>query len=278
MIGARQPLWWGRVFGTAEGRGGNHTAVLPPGPASAPDADRAAIAAALDVPDTGFVLDDAFGTVLMRTFSPVEELAQCLQTSLAAVVALDLPEGVAHRVRHAEGEELRVYRQGPVCWARQDAGARPRLEPTPWPAFVAADPAPDREPVIIRQARSRVHLGCADADRLDVLEIGAAEVLALCAATGTNGLVLSAPLRPGVLRVRVFTTSLAGAEDAATGGAVQGVGRIEAEHGVRGDLLAIQGPGAPERRSHLHLRLAGPDAVELGGRVLSLARGTLEPA
>ena len=275
MTGTVQPLWWGRVF-TAEGRGGNHTAVLPPGPAGEPHADRAAIAAALNVPDTGFVLDDASGRTLMRTFSPVEELAQCAQTSLAAVVALDLPEGVAHPVRHVEGEELHVYREGQVCWARRETDARARLQETRWPEFVHADPDPHRPPVIVRQARSRMHLGCADAGQLEALQIDPADVLALCAASGTNGLVLAAPLTAGVLRVRVYTTSLAGTEDCATGGAVLDVGRLEAQHGVRGDLLAIQGPDAPQQRSHLHLRIAGPHAVELGGRVLTLARGTLE--
>ncbi|MFJ8623762.1 PhzF family phenazine biosynthesis protein [Kitasatospora sp. NPDC093550] len=264
-------LFWCRVFASGT-RGGNHTAIVLPG---APTADPAALAAALDVPDTGFVQEASADRVLLRTFSPVEELAQCVQTSLAAVVALGVPEGTAHRVRHLAGEELTVHREGPVVWARP-ATARPRPEETAWPDIVRADPDPDRPPVVLRQARSRLHLGCADAGQLAALDIAAPDVLALCEATGTNGLVLSAAEDGGRRRVRVFTTSLAGAEDSATGGAVLGLGQIEARHGVRGDLTVVQGPADPARQGHLRLRLAGADEVLLGGEVLPLARGTLE--
>ncbi len=267
-------LWWCRVFVSGT-RGGNHTAVVLPGTTGTDPAALAALATALDVPDTGFVLEATAERAVLRTFSPVEELAHCVQTSLAAVVALGVAEGTTHRVRHLAGEELTVHREGPVVWARPGT-ARPRLEESAWPDLVRADPDPDRPPVVLRQARSRLHLGCADAGQLASLDIAARDVLALCEATGTNGLVLSAPGGGDARRVRVFTTSLAGSEDSATGGAVLGLGQIEAHHGVRGDLTVLQGPADPARQGHLRLRLAGADDVLLGGEVLPLARGTLE--
>lgn len=270
--GERPALWWGRVF-TADGRGGNHTAMVLPGTAVP---DLAAVAVALNVPDTGFVIESGPGGAVLRTFSPVEELAQCVQTSLAAVVALNCPEGTPYRIRHVAGEELVVHREGPVCWAHAGDGARPQVQEAAWPEFVRADADPDRPPVVLRQARSRLHLSCADAGQLIALDISTRDVLALCAATRTNGLVLSAPTAEGGRRVRVFTTSLAGAEDSSTGGAVLGVGLIEAQHGVRGDLRVVQGPRDPARQGHLRLRLAGEDDVLLGGEVLPLTRGSLE--
>ncbi|GAA2229368.1 hypothetical protein GCM10010430_06610 [Kitasatospora cystarginea] len=260
--------WWGRVF--AQGSpGGNHTVIVLPG---VQVVDRAAVAARFAVPDTGFVTGVHGNEITLRTFSPVEELAQCLQTSLAALTALGVPEGERRLVRHERGEQLELYREGAVTWARETAPGSLALEHTDWPNFVMAEPAPGSGPVILRQARSRVHLRCADAKQLDGLDIRAADVLELCARTGTNGLVLSAPADDG-LRVRVFTTSLSGREDSATGGAVLGVGRLTALDGVRGDLAVVQGPAREEQQGRLHLRLTGRGEVLLGGTVESLMTG-----
>ena len=106
--------WWGRVF--ADGpTGGNHTVVVtdPSG-----IRDRGALAARLDVPDTAFV-SSTEGEIVLRTFSPVEELAQCLQTSLAVLTALGVPLGEPRLVRHQHGEPLVVVREAEVTWARE---------------------------------------------------------------------------------------------------------------------------------------------------------------
>lgn len=98
---AATPLWWGRVF--VDGvKGGNHTAILAPG--SVPDP--AVSARRLGVPDTGIIDASDKEGVSLRTYSPVEELAQCIQTSLAAIVALDLPSGRSYNVRHPTSESL----------------------------------------------------------------------------------------------------------------------------------------------------------------------------
>jgi predicted PhzF superfamily epimerase YddE/YHI9 len=265
--------WWGRVFSRGVS-GGNHTVVVLPG---TPVADPAATAAALGVPDTAFVTALDSGSVVLRTFSPVEELAQCLQTSLAVLTALDVPDRVPWRVRHEGGEQLVVHREGPVSWARHEVAGPPGLEETEWPGFAGVKPVATARAVILRQARSRIHLRCADAGRLAAARIRAEDVLQLCSRTRTGGLVLSAPEGPGEWRVRVFTTSLAGAEDSATGGAVLGVGTLEALDGLRGDVQVRQGPPEAARQGHLRLRVGDDGHVLLGGTVMSLLHGKLIP-
>lgn len=262
--------WWGRVFADGD-VGGNHTVVVLPG---ASVVSPAKVAARLAIPDTGFVTC-ADKEVVLRTFSPVEELNQCLQVSLAAVTALGVPEGVWCAVRHERGERLSVMREASLTWARHAVAKPPRLEPVAWPTFVAADPAAGQEPVIIRQARSRIHLRCAEADHVEAVEVVPRDVLRLCAENETFGVVLSAPAGEGRQRVRVFTTSLAGKEDSATGGAVLGVGLLAAQDGARGDIRVVQGPPEPARQGHLRLRIENETGVLLGGEVTSLMTGKL---
>jgi predicted PhzF superfamily epimerase YddE/YHI9 len=263
--------WWGRVFAQG-GPGGNHTVVVVPG---RDIRDPAAVAARLAVPDTGFITSADAHHITLRTFSPVEELAQCLQTSLAALTALGVANGERRLVRHPRGEPLEVHREAGISWAREtDPGVREQ-EPTGWPAFVAADPAIGAEPVVLRQARSRAYLRLADDGQLLKLDIGATDVLELCHARDISGLVLSAVTAEGVLRVRVFTTSLSGREDNATGGAVLGAGRIAARDGLRGDVTVVQGPVEPDRQGHFALRLTSGGDVLLGGSVETLIVGGL---
>src|SRR5689334_6187500 len=105
-------VWFGRVFASGD-VGGNHTAVIR---AAAAITDPAVMARALGVPDTGFVVSSEPGSIVLRTFSPFEELAQCLQTTLAAVVTLDAPMGVDWHSKHIGGEQLTVRREGHLVW------------------------------------------------------------------------------------------------------------------------------------------------------------------
>ena len=105
--------WIGRVF-LRSGHGGNYTGVVR-GKTAAP----AALAAAPGFPDTAFIGEHAGRDVTVRTYSPHEELATCLQTSLAVPVALGAGGGETWRVRHPAGPlEVRVEK-GPAglrCW------------------------------------------------------------------------------------------------------------------------------------------------------------------
>jgi hypothetical protein len=76
----RMDGWWGRVFGLGTS-GGNHTVIAWPADGVG---DLSLFARRLDVPDTGFVVGRGRREIRLRTLSPVEELTQCWQASLAA--------------------------------------------------------------------------------------------------------------------------------------------------------------------------------------------------
>lgn len=237
-------------------------------------ADPARVAARLRVPDTAFVTSRDNEEIVLRTFSPVEELAQCLQTSLAVLTALNIPLGGPTVVRHEGGAPLVVLRESDITWAYESSPTPPELEEVTQPSFATIDLALATKPVVVRQARSRLHLRCADVAQLELLELAASDVLDLCSRLQISGIVFSAAGSTEE-RVRVFTSSLAGHEDNATGGAVLGVGILASADGTRGDRVVRQGPSDPDRQGLLRLRLQDDGRVLLGGTVHSLMSGGL---
>lgn len=262
---AATPLWWGRVF--VDGvKGGNHTAILAPG--SVPDP--AVSARRLGVPDTGIIDASDEEGVSLRTYSPVEELAQCIQTSLAAIVALDLPSGRSYNVRHPTSESLCVEREGSMVWARyRSLEADGTTEASKAPRWVT-EQIGQADAVRAGRVRTRLLVRCDDIVALSRAVIPAESVRMLCAATNLHGLVLYGVDGEGV-RVRVFTTSLAGAEDVATGGAVLAVAGRLREEGARGEIAIRQ--GGADKTQHGYFRVRIDDGIALGGEVLTLARG-----
>lgn len=97
--------------------------------------------------------------------------------------------------------------------------------------------------------------------------------LDICTESGVFGVVIASSVIDGGVRVRVFTSSLGGHEDSATGGAVIGVEILESVDGVRGDVMATQGPEDRARRGHPAVRMTGPFEVALGGEVRTLMDG-----
>ncbi|MGH3406263.1 MAG: PhzF family phenazine biosynthesis protein [Streptosporangiaceae bacterium] len=263
--------WWGRVFGDGPS-GGNHTVVVLSG---APNSGLQDIARWLAVPDTGFVTARDDQSVSLRTFSPVEEVSQCIQVSLAALTALGAPDKSSWSVRHEHGEKLLVTRDDPVTWAEFAAGADLAVEPAAWPSFVQACPDPGFGQVIVRQSRSRIYLPCRNLAELEALELDPRDVVEFCASSDCFGVVAFTQTGRQTWRARVFTTSLAGKEDSATGGAVLGVGGLLARRGVTGTLRVTQGPGDPDRQGTLLLRIFSQGHFQLGGEVVTLQRGQI---
>ncbi|WP_067893656.1 PhzF family phenazine biosynthesis protein [Actinomadura chibensis] len=257
--------WLGRVFGSGDA-GGNHTAIVGQGfdMARAP-----ALAKRLGVPDTGFLTELSDRRVTLRTFSPYEELEQCFQTSLAVLSALNVPEGETWEVSHAEGDRLEVVREPEMTWAVPSLAGRPRLEPVPVPANIKGK----GRAAVLRQARSRLHVRLEDLAHVNAVDLTPGQVLDLCAEHQAAGVVISGPVEDRSIRVRVFTSSLGGAEDSATGGAVIGVGILESVDGVRGDVVATQGPEDAARQGRLGLRISGPYEVGLGGASRTIMEG-----
>jgi predicted PhzF superfamily epimerase YddE/YHI9 len=253
-------IWHARVFGLG-GRGGNETAIVSPAPAEA--ADMQAIATELGVPDTAFVLELEPRRVLLRTFSPHREVQLCIQTSLAVAVAVGAPLGEEWRVRHAGGGEVFVRREDWAgtdrVWARFTSPGEP---PEPLPLLSGRLGA---EAVRIGGERPRIAIEVPSPAALGKLAPSPAEVLGVCAEESVEGLVFFVASEQGV-QVRVFTTSLAGAEDSGTGGAVAGIGRLLIGRQQPGELPVVQRPGDPDREGHMTLHL-GASSIELGAEV-----------
>lgn len=254
-------IWHARVFGLG-GRGGNETAIVSPAPAEV--ADMQAIATELGVPDTAFVLALAPGRIDLRTFSPHGEVALCIQTSLAATVAAAAPFGEQWSVRHPGGGAKLIVRREDWAgtdrvWARLPGD---RGVPEPLPALSLRLGA---EAVRLGGARPRIAIEVPTAAALRQLAPTPAEVLGVCAEEGVEGLVFFTVSEPGA-QVRVFTTSLAGAEDSGTGGAVAGIGRLLIGRRPAGQIAVVQRPGDPDREGHMTLSIGG-SAVELGAEV-----------
>lgn len=213
-------LWVGRVF-VRDGQGGNHTGVVLD-----ECAEPARLAATLGFPDTAFVQERSGRSVTVRTFSPHEELAQCLQTTLATPVALGSVDGESWQVGHPAGLlRVRVERaaDGWHCWALDtDATGEPRLV-NDLPGWLST------EVYRVPQGRSRLYARVPDVSDLPMFD--AADVRAVCRAHHCTAVVFFAEPSEDTLRTRVFTTSLGGREDIATGGAVAGIGALLArEH------------------------------------------------
>jgi predicted PhzF superfamily epimerase YddE/YHI9 len=258
-------IWLGRVFGRRD-RGGNHTAVLSDLPE-----DPGGVAASLGFPDSAFVVDHHDRAATVRTFSPPEELAQCLQTALAIPVALGAGHGQTWQVRHPAGPlSIRTERDpdGWTCWARDDdttSGEPQQVHDLP--AWVRA--SGPRSAVRLAQGRSRLYV------ELDDMAASRppdpAQARELCAAHDCTAVVFFAPTGDASVRTRVFTTSLGGREDVATGGAAAGVGALLARRGWHGRVQVVQGPEDSSRQGHLVLHLDRERHV--GGQVHPLLTG-----
>ena len=258
--------WWGRVFG-ATVRHGAHTVIVKD-PSALENAQL--LASHFGVPDTAVVTSISPRSVQLRSFSPHMEVEQCFQTSLAVMSALAAPIGEPWEVGHHEGAPLRVVREPGAVWASVPHQDRPGVHTAHVP-----DGFPRGEAVLLRHTRSRLHVRLDDVEDLERLQVASTQVMRICEQEKVSGVVVSGPVRDQQVRVRVFTTSFEGAEDLTTGGAVWGVGFLEALDGRRGAITALQGPDLRQRHGRLLLRLRHNQTVDLGGEVVPLMEGSL---
>ena len=228
----------------------------------------AALAGMLGFPDTAFVQEHTGHYAAVRTFSPYEELAQCLQTTLATPVALGAADGEAWQVQHPAGAlDVQVERvaEGWISWT-VDTDTTGEPEPI--------DDLPDwlhaAEVCRVPQARSRLYVRLPNVSTLPTFD--AADVRWVCHTHDCTAVVFFAEAADKSVRMRVFTMSLAGGEDIATGGAAAGVGALLAHRRRTGRINVIQGPDKPVTQGHLLLVL-GPKR-HVGGRVLESTQKT----
>lgn len=260
-------FWLGRVFGTDDG-GGNHTAVLPTA------ADPSLLARSLGFADTAFVTARTTTTVAIRTFSPFEELALCIQTSLAVPVALGGTDGQTWQVEHpAAAVSVTLTKAGGAweCWAShqvdEHVGEPEPIEGTA-PGLMAGDLV---RMIRLPRARNRLYAELVGEEAVTRLTAPhPSTVLQMCGAQDCSGLVYFARVDDRTIRTRVFTTSLAGREDVATGGASMGLGALVDVGSQTTEVL--QGPAGIGSRGRLLLR-RDQGRLLIGGLVHPLAAG-----
>jgi predicted PhzF superfamily epimerase YddE/YHI9 len=255
------PFWLGRIF-CLNGIGGNLTAVVQG------ECTRQRVASRLGVPDTAFV-DSISKIIQIVTFSPYEQLEQCIQTSLAVPTALQILENEVW-VSHAGQKPLLITRSNSLTWTGVSHLQSGVLERADFLRFAGAQDF--NRPTIIRAARSRIYVECPTHRSLDELRLERTSALVEMGQTHTKGLVFYY-VEDTIVYVRVFTSSLEGREDEATGGAILGVGRVMAQSGQLGKYSVIQGQSD---RGYFRMEVES-ERVNLGGEVLTLATGLLEP-
>ncbi|ABP52499.1 PhzF family phenazine biosynthesis protein [Salinispora tropica] len=265
-------LWQVRVFVGPDAMG-NVTGVVTVGSGTRPD-DMAAGARLLGYPETAFVRQDA-GSVHVTSYSPYERLRLCTQTLLATEHVL--------RSRRTSGAKLLAGTDvGEVPVRRYEdmayvvlTGERTRVRAAH--SRLPLDGVVHDDALVVDTGRSRSYVNLS-ADTLEAVWLDPAAVLSYCAAEGVSGICLVARLDNAV-RLRVFTTSLAGAEDVATGGAAGGLPAFLAATGggSRRPVLVRQGHGTALTRGELHVRPLDGAEVAVGGRVVAVSTGRLDP-
>jgi predicted PhzF superfamily epimerase YddE/YHI9 len=207
-----------------------------------------ALATKLGFPDTAFVRGDA-----IRFYSPSEPLTVCYQALLAAAHVL----GRSTRFRLAD-RELDVELAHELAWV-----VTPRASiidrgtvTTPWGDHAR----------VLDAGRKRAYALVSPA-QLDSLQLLPDVALNWLRGNTLSGLCLLSRADHG-LRMRVFTTSLDGHEDVATGGAVAAIPTLLDQEGP---FTIVQGTA---RRGVLHVRTRGHDVL-VGGRVEPLISGQL---
>ena len=267
-------VWWANAFVGPEAAGNGTCVVIEQEPAGT--AARSAIARALRMPDTAFVAPEPTGAWKVRFFSPHEgELAFCGQGSIAVDAVLRRAGLVA------DGASITLLTaSGPVL-TRFDPEHAVSVFELPSDSVRALRTQVElhglsglQTPVtLIDSGRTRAFQRVVDERHLRELSVSRESVLALCRAHSLSGVCFYSVVAPLRARLRVFTVSLAGGEDVATGGAVAALSRL-LEPGM---WQIDQGGGASAlERGRLRLDFTAlSSAVAVGGVVEIVARGEL---
>jgi PhzF family phenazine biosynthesis protein len=246
----------------------------------------------LGYPDTVFLRQTHESLWQARSFSPAEELVFCVQTLLAARSVLGarmkLPLSRQVYFQTSKGRVvvsvLESQLKG-VFWVdipRRNVAAIPadatRLKGT-------GIPSEGEYPELALDAgRRRLYRRLPNLDSLFRLQLSPFQVMELCRSADLHGLCYFAQVSREAIALRVFTTSLDGREDAATGGAVGGLLVYLEQAGLNSGGPPIlwtinQGIGSSHQRGVLFGRQdKSGDLLQIGGRARLVAHGHLIPA
>jgi PhzF family phenazine biosynthesis protein len=266
-------LWWVNSFVGPDAAGNATSVVL----LDADWSDEACLRAAraLRSPDSVFVLANG-ADYRVRFFSPFEgEMSFCGQGLIAVDAVLrerGAPLPAAEIILHTNVGAVRTQRTAgsAVSWFRVP---KTLVKTVPSTATIRSllplcDPVPAE--LVIDSGRRRLFKAVSE---IDAIALQPASVLEFCQRHELSGVCFYSRLGRSSLRLRVFTVSLAGAEDASTGGAVLGLSALLPD--LEGVLEVQQGgAGHALKRGRLLLRVDATD-VHVGGRVDLVAQGTL---
>jgi PhzF family phenazine biosynthesis protein len=271
-------VWWVNAF-VGPDAGGNSTCVVLEG--SEPlDADRWAIAQSLRTPDTAFVAHEPRDqTWDVRFFSPYEgEMAFCGQGLIAVDAVLR-----ASRAQDLWKDTIVLSTQAGSVSTRLDKtveqrswfdvdGERIRASSARIDVSQILQTASAVPPVIVDSGRRRLFQQLERVVDLQAVAVDPDEVLRFCREHQLMGICLYSLSDEARLALRVFTVSLAGREDASTGGAVLGLAALL----PRGIWSVEQGHGHLLSRGSLMLDSTSSEShVAVGGRVHIAAVGQL---
>lgn len=268
-------VWWVNAF-VGPAAGGNSTCVvLEEFECSA--VERAEIARSLRAPDTAFLSRTPSGGWTVRFFSPEEgEMAFCGQALVAAHAVLralgtarrEQPLDLSTTVGVVSTKSDPV--EPDVSWFAV-ARDKVRVVGTPDPASSLPLDA-GAEAIIVDSGRARLYRPLLRSEALASMAIEPDAVLRVCSELQVKGICFYARMSGSTVALRVFTVSLAGGEDAATGGAVLGLAALLPP----GDWTIEQGHGRVLNRGLLRLHApSGSAEVAVGGAAEIVARGTL---
>ena len=252
--------WVARVFG-GESEAGNPTGVVRV--AERVDSDRAqALASKLGFPDTVFFwsVDATAGRFGARFYSPFEELSVCYQALIAAAYVAREPRASFELSERA----LAVEWNGDAGWIETPRAVIASGGDVTIPGGTTAR--------VIDTGRRRA-FATLERGAFEGFELSPELALAWLRAQALSGLCLVYEAAADEVWLRVFTSSLLGREDVATGGAAAALPALLGRNGTT-QFRVRQGIGAPQRRGLLAVR-ADAGAVWVGGHCEVLVRGEL---
>lgn len=242
----------------------------------------------LGLPDTGFLNQRSPDVPWpLESYSPVEPLKFCIQTLLSSA---------AVQKRIAPNISVRSFATDVGPYVVEEDG----FEPNVWWVNVevpSATVAPEslvssltelgfstdtlrNAAAISGIGRRRIYLRLNSEDELANISLSAREVNLWCKKNDLTAICLFSIRSKESVRFRVFTTSLSGEEDIATGGAALGLLSVDSALGVSlSDRVVVnQGRGDSLFRGEILLERAKDGSLpKIGGLVQVLTEGALFP-
>lgn len=276
-----QDFWLARVYYN-DGISGNLTGVILRDTPLAPE-HLQATATRLSLPDTAFAWPGPDGIPIHRSYSPYEELRFCTQALLATAAVQAALQGSSTGSFQYDTRVGRI----PV-WAEQEGLWWLQATPDPARAFpdttevlrrLGLDERMMADPIAVTGVgRRRLYIPLGSTYDLYSVAMARGAVMQTCMDYQLTGVCLFVVVNPARIALRVFTTSLGGAEDAATGGAALGILGYDRLHPLHLEEVITVEQGhvdRPQRGCLFIQRPVSGHEARLGGFVDALMRGTL---